>query len=420
MLPPMPPTAAPASRDRALGERQRLEILRRFDILDTPPEREFDDLVALAADLCDTPVSLMTLVDSDRVFHKAATGTDPGDIPREESFCTHAIEHDGLMVVPDAAADPRFAENPHVTAGMGIRFYAGAPLVTAEGAALGSLCVIDRRPRELTRDQEQALRALSRAVVAQLELRRQNERLRALDRLKDELVAVVAHDLRTPLTSIRGYVDLLLEGGGGPLTDTQMQFLGVVDRNSHRLLKLTEDLLLLACSEAGELELDLADCDLACVVRDAAASARPAAEAKGLALDVRVDGVPAVRGDRARLGQLLDNLVANAVKFTPVGGRIELTLDRAADGRAATVAVADTGPGIPADELPLLFSRFFRARHATAAKVPGTGLGLAIAKTIAEAHGGAIAVESVEGEGTRFTVSLPVGRGSRDDVARPG
>jgi signal transduction histidine kinase len=393
---------------RTIDERARLDALARYDILDTSPEEAFDDLVALAAELCGAPVSLMTLVDSDRVFHKAAAGADPGDVPREESFCTHAIAGDGLMVVPDTAADPRFAGNPNVTHGLGVRFYAGAPLVTPEGAAIGSLCVIDRHPRELTPDQERALRALSRAVVAQLELRRQNERLRALDRLKDELVAVVAHDLRTPLTSIRGYVDMLLAGDAGPLTETQQRFLGVVDRNSGRLERLTGDLLLLARYEAGELELDLRPIDVAAVVRDAAEAARPAAEAVGIGLEVEIDDVPSLRADRERLGQLLDNLVSNAVKFTPAGGRIALALRRAPGGCGVAIEVADSGPGIPADEQPLLFERFYRARGATEARVPGTGLGLAIAKTIADGHGGTIAVESREGDGATFRVTLPL------------
>jgi signal transduction histidine kinase len=398
--------AADDGRLRSLAEDDRLDALRRYEVLDTPPEEAFDDLVELAAELCGAPVSLMTLVDSDRVFHKAAAGADPGDIPREESFCTHAIADDELMVVPDAAADPRFAANPNVTGGLGIRFYAGAPLVTPEGAAIGSLCIIDHHPRELTPARERALRALSRAVVAQLELRRQNERLRALDRLKDEFVAVVAHDLRTPLTSIRGYVDMLLAGDAGPLTDTQERFLEVVHRNSDRLERLAGDLLLLARSEAGELELDLRPTDLATVVRDAAEAARPAAEAEGITLDVAIEDVAPVRADRERLGQMLDNLVSNAVKFTPAGGRVTLSVGPSPAG--ATIDPADTGPGIPADELPLLFERFFRARGATEAGVPGTGLGLTIAKTIAEGHGGTIAAESRGGEGARFRVTLPL------------
>src|SRR5262249_55327191 len=144
-----------------------------------------------------------------------------------------------------------------------------------------------------------------------------NERLRALDRLKDEFVAVVAHDLRTPLTAIRGYVDVLLDGGGGDLTETQTRFLGIVGRNADKLTRLSADLLFLARAEAGTLDLEAGDVDLADLVGDAAATAGPAARDKGVEIDVAVDEVAPLRGDRARLAQLLDNLVSNAVKFTP-------------------------------------------------------------------------------------------------------
>jgi signal transduction histidine kinase len=405
---PMPPSAAPASRDRTLGERERLEILRRLDILDTAPEQEFDDLTALAAAICGTPISLISLIDTDRQWFKARVGVDAPELPRETAFCARAIEQDDLFVVPDATEDPRFAANPDVTGGLHVRFYAGAPLVTQEGAALGTLCVIDRTPREITPEQERALRALSRAVGAQLELRRQNERLRALDRLKDEFVAVVAHDLRTPLTAIRGYVDLLLGGDAGELTETQTRFLGIVGRNADKLGRLSRDLLFLARAEERTLDLDLGDVDLAELLSETVATATPAAQAKDVEITVEIDAVLPPRADRARLAQLLDNLVSNAVKFTPAGGQVSLALRAEAD--AAVVEVADTGVGIPEDEVPLLFTRFFRSSSARDAGVPGTGLGLTIARTIAEAHGGTIMVESREGEGTRFTVSLPFAR----------
>jgi signal transduction histidine kinase len=283
MPPPPPPTGAPAIRDRALDERERLEILRRFDLLDTAPEEDLDDLTSIAAAICGTPISLITLIDADRQWFKSRVGVEHTESPRETAFCARAIaQDDDLFVVPDAAADPRFASNPDVTGGLHVRFYAGAPLVTQEGAALGTLCVIDREPRELTAGQERALRALSRAVVAQFELRRQNERLRALDRLKDEFVAVIAHDLRTPLTAIRGYVDVLLDGGGGEITETQARFLGIVGRNADKLTRLSADLLFLARAEAGTLDLETGDVDLAELVGDAAATAGPSGRDRGV------------------------------------------------------------------------------------------------------------------------------------------
>jgi two-component system sensor histidine kinase/response regulator len=243
-------------------------------------------------------------------------------------------------------------------------------------------------------------------MASHLELERDHvERLQALDRLKDEFVASVSHELRTPLTSIQGYLELVLDGEAGELNDEQRQYLATVSRNSERLLRLVGDLLLVAQTDAGRLDLILGDVDLATLVRESVESARPPADAKQIRLEVSVDEVPPFRGDRARLAQLIDNLVSNALKFTLEGGSVTVSLTRG-DG-CAVLEVQDTGIGIPEAEQDLLFDRFFRARGATSRAIQGTGLGLSIAKTIAESHGGQISFESVEEVGTTFRVELP-------------
>src|SRR6516165_5749242 len=154
------------------NEGERLAALRGLGILDTPPEPAYDELSALASYICQTPIALISLIDEDRQWFKSEVGISLRATPREFSFCTRTILQPDLFVVPDALADARFADNPLVTSAPGIRFYAGAPLVTPEGHALGALCVIDRRPRELNAAQRQALRTLSRVVVNQILSRR--------------------------------------------------------------------------------------------------------------------------------------------------------------------------------------------------------------------------------------------------------
>ncbi len=251
---------------------------------------------------------------------------------------------------------------------------------------------------------EQEARAVAEA--AQRDLGAQNERLRELDRLKDEFIALVSHELRTPLTSIRGYTELLLDGEAGDLTDDQRQFLGVVERNSHRLLHLVGDLLFLAQVEAGKLVLDVGAVDLGSIASESVETARPQAEAKGITLTLATGPVPLIAGDRARIAQLLDNLVSNAIKFTPDKGRVDvrvLALDR-----QAILEVRDSGMGIPAAEQEFLFERFFRTSTATEQAIQGTGLGLAISKAIVEAHSGVITVASEQGSGATFRVALPL------------
>ncbi|RBY79846.1 hypothetical protein DQ238_09435 [Geodermatophilus sp. TF02-6] len=246
--------------------------------------------------------------------------------------------------------------------------------------------------------------------------------VRETERLKDQFVSLISHELRTPLASILGYLELVLDDPGQPLTDEQRQYLATVERNAQRLLRLVGDLLFTAQVDAGRFGLQPGDVDLAALVRDAEATARVSAAAAGVEVSVTAptDGL-VVRGDAVRLGQACDNLVSNAVKFTPRGGRVTLTLRaawRTTDGEVldepragavpvARLAVSDTGVGIPTGEQAQLFARFFRASTARRHAVPGVGLGLAITRAITTAHGGTLELTSAEGRGTTFTLTLP-------------
>src|SRR5229473_3949425 len=159
------------------NEKQRLKVLWQYDVLDTIPEEVFDDLTELAARICEAPIALITLVDEDRQWFKSKVGISVSETSRDISFCGHAIAQRELFIVPDATKDKRFANNPLVTSDPKIRFYAGAPLITPDGYALGTLCIIDKVPRELRPDQKNALGILARHVVSQLELRRRSREL---------------------------------------------------------------------------------------------------------------------------------------------------------------------------------------------------------------------------------------------------
>jgi len=231
----------------------------------------------------------------------------------------------------------------------------------------------------------------------------QNEQLRELEQAKDGFIAIVSHELRTPLTSIMGYLEILLEDETS-LTDEQQQFLATVNRNVGRLATLVNELLFLVQLDAGRLELDLAETDVALLLAEATDAARPVADARNIRLTLEAEDVPPTVCDRGRMAQLIDNLVSNALKYTHEGGSVEVRVGRADD--AIAVSVSDTGIGIPADELPQLFGRFFRASSATREGIPGTGLGLAISQAIAGAHGSTITVHSTPARGTRFELLL--------------
>ena len=188
-----------------VDEQARLAALRRYRILDTDPEPAFDDLTMLASHICGTPMALITLIDQDRQWFKSETGVGIRQTERSIAFCTHAIQHAGIMEVPDTREDDRFRDNPMVVGAPHIRFYAGAPLITPDGHALGTLCVVDTKPRRLTEEQTRALDALRRQAEAQLELRRNLDELEAAlaarDRAEAEQAALVA-ELRASLERV--------------------------------------------------------------------------------------------------------------------------------------------------------------------------------------------------------------------------
>jgi len=184
------------------NEKKRLNVLWQYEVLDTVPEELFDDLTELAARICEAPIALISLVDEKRQWFKSKVGTTVNETSRDISFCAHAIQQSDLFIVPDATKDERFAQNPLVTSEPKIRFYAGAPLFTPDGYALGTLCVIDKVPRELRPDQKQALVILARHVVSQLELRRRSRDLTSV-RAEHEKARSEVERLRAELTEAR-------------------------------------------------------------------------------------------------------------------------------------------------------------------------------------------------------------------------
>ena len=229
--------------------------------------------------------------------------------------------------------------------------------------------------------------------------------MRESDRLADEFMTLISHELRTPLTSIIGYLELTLDDGN--LTEEQRGHLDVVDNNANRLLRLVDDLLLVAQLEAGQLVVRRVQLDLAAVARQAVAEAQPGAAANDITLTADADVSVPLQADKGRMFRTLENLLSNAIKFTPAGGDVRVSVSHA--NGVARLEVADTGIGIAADDQERLFDRFFRTSAVAEQHFPGTGLGLYIAQAIVVAHGGSITVRSKPGKGTSFSVALSTG-----------
>jgi signal transduction histidine kinase len=371
-------------------------------------------------------VSIVLLIVADE-FYALSPDAYAGTTPLDTCWLLSYVLWGVAALTPSMRelSEPRTSRAPRLT---NVRFFvlgaavATAPVVLiveralgrsidavaiAVGAALLSTLVLLRlsgliRSLEGLRRAERTARA--EAESARRQVLAQNEQLLESDRLKDEFVALISHDLRTPLTSIIGYLELTLDDGN--LNEAQRRYLEIVDRNADRLLQLVNDLLFVARLEAGQLDLHPHELDLVSVVRQSVAEAEPRAAAKGIALSCKAEGPVRVRADKGRMYQLLDNLVSNAIKFTPEGGDVRVSVGPA--NGVVRLEVADTGIGIAPSEQDRLFQRFFRASTANEQQIPGTGLGLYIARAIVEAHGGSISVQSKPGAGTSFRIEMPV------------
>jgi PAS domain S-box-containing protein len=342
---------------------------------------------------------------------------DGGMLQRQATWASHSLgaqacaAHDhklakrawqtGELVSVNDAVDES-CEDCALAAGGGLRAAIAVPL-EADGGVAGAVVFYAREMAESEdRDFTSAVTAIGLQVGQYVERKRAQ---RAADRMKDGFLALVSHELRTPLTSIVGYLELLVEDEADDVSATGRQFLGVIDRNARRLQRLVDDVLFAAQAEAGRLSLDPHHMDLHEVASESVDALRPTAVERGINLKLGTERLPAVTADRDRVGQAIDNLVSNALKFTPPGGSVDVCLRSRDD--VAVVEVSDTGLGMSEEDRQRVFDRFFRA-GATRDSAPGVGLGLTIVKAIAEGHGGSVSVESEEGVGTTFRIELPL------------
>jgi len=386
---------------------QRVAALRRYCVLDTLAEPAFDRLTKIAQHIFGMPTVLISLIDSDRQWFKSRIGLDIEQTPRNISFCGHAVYHRKLLIVPNALADPRFSDNPFVVGPPGIRFYIGAPLITTDGFALGSLCVIDYVAHdEPDTAKIEALRGLADTVVDALELRSRLTERERVENLKNEFVSTVSHELRTPLTAIAGMLELLDAEVAGPLPGQAKEMVNVAYNNSQRLIRLINDILDIEKIEAGRMPFDLAPLALMPLLERAVSETRSFAE--GLNVRVEIKSAPGdayALVDSDRMIQVLTNLISNAAKFSPRDGVVTVALGEIDD--RWRISVTDRGPGIPESFRRRVFEKFAQADGTDSRRGPGTGLGLAIVKKIVEHLDGTVGFDTQTSHGTTFHVDLP-------------
>jgi signal transduction histidine kinase len=382
------------------NEQQRLKELYRFAVLDTEQEQDFEHLVQLASQVCDVPMSLVSLVDAERQWFKAKIGLSASETERKFSFCAHAILNDGVFEITDAEKDDRFFDNPLVTGDPNIRFYAGIPLVTDNGYKLGTFCILDSKPRSLTPAQEFALKTLAKQAMSLLNIRVKNLELERINKLQNKLISIVAHDVRNPLASLKGIIELRQtdiishEEADEMLGLAALQLDATIDMVANLIdwgkLQMRRD-----NSFAKQISLKK------CVQSVLQAFSTPLEEKNITVNTVADDKVAAI--DETGFNFVLRNLLSNSIKFTE-NGTIDITAEM--NNNRIKLKVKDSGTGIEAYTYETLFQQHKHYPTPGTRNEPGSGLGLSLIKDYVDKIEGSIQIHSEKGVGTEVIVVI--------------
>ena len=406
--------AAPIPRNEAL----RLQTLDRYAVLDTLPEQELDDITELASFICDAPISLISLVDRDRQWFKSRVGLDAEETDRSESFCAHILIDAQPLIVEDTLSDTRFAENPLVLGQPGIRFYAGAPLVAPNGHILGSLCVIDTKPRSLSSRQVNALSALSRQVMSVFESRlrliesqktsaalMQSEKLAAVGRVASSM----AHEINNPLESVTNLLYLSRQNAVNPEVkqwldeaEIELRRISIIANQTLRFHKQSTKPQAITCLSLFSTTLNLYESRL---------------KNAGIVVEKRKRANEPIACFEGDIRQVLSNVITNAIDAMPLGGRLIVRSRQATEWRTGrkglALTIADTGVGMGHETQCRMYEAFYTTKG-----IGGNGLGLWISADIMHRHQGTITIKSSQGlkTGTVVTLFLPFATLPRADI----
>jgi signal transduction histidine kinase/CheY-like chemotaxis protein len=421
--------------------------LSQYSILDTEPEDIYDDISELAAELCQAPAAVVSFVDHEhsRIYFKARYGMDVQDVPLgtkfhcDLAFCSQCILHDDIFIIEDAWQHPEFKNNRYVTGQPYIRFYGGAPLTVPSGERIGTVCVVDVKPRILSEKQKKCLKQLAQQVVSHLELRKsiielekvkkdlleKNEKLDKLHAEKNKFMGMISHDIRQPLGNIMVSCEFMMDNTAERLSPMNHDLALTIHSSANFMHVLVDDLLQVIKFDYGQLniELDKQYWDILKLINNSIVCNTIIAQRKNINIEFSVKNVSDKNSvtcyiDEHKLAQVMNNLISNAVKFSYPGTTIQVIVTKKIG--TVVIEVKDLGQGIPSDEMHKLFSPFERIKGVNpTGGESSTCLGLVIVKTIVQAHNGTIAVNSEYGVGTTFSVTLPLPHGSLSTLTSP-
>ncbi|MBX2808247.1 MAG: GAF domain-containing sensor histidine kinase [Cellvibrionaceae bacterium] len=398
------------------NETARLQALFDYEVMDTAAEPNFDELTELASSICQTPISLVSLLDEHRQWFKSHHGLAASETPRNVAFCSHAILEDGIMEVADSRQDERFADNPLVTGEPHVIFYAGVPLTTPEGYKLGTLCVIDHQPRQLCEQQRRQLHIIANQVISQLELRKKT-RLR--DQLFIDLMATTdsinkknaalhhffnraTHDLQAPLRQIHAFAQTCIQDLQKQNIEEAVKHFHFIDKTSVSLNQQLSNIFELARADLHQDTVELINFQQ--IVTQAIAEANDLEQSDKVQIAHNLNCQQPFYSQRLRLRQMIYQLISNSVKFhNPEQAAPWVNISIAVNTTTAVITVRDNGLGIPARHQEKLYHAFERFHPDVAA---GSGLGTAIIAKHVEQLQGTISFTSSE-QGTEFVITLP-------------
>ncbi|RZK51059.1 MAG: GAF domain-containing sensor histidine kinase [Pedobacter sp.] len=394
------------------NDNERVLALNRYEIFNAPKEKAFDNIVSLAQTIFDVPIAHLSFLDSKHEFVMASEGlAEIGLIPRGESLCALTVLRAEVVVIENALEEPLLKTHPYVNGDFGLRFYAGAPIITPDNYVIGTICLVDQQPRKLTEHEVKVLVKLAKVAMEQLELRTSNiEKAKTLalknellnDQIaqKDEFIGIVSHELRTPITALKGYVQILSRKA--PLKDDiTTKMLQQAEKSAEKLNDLVGDLLSVSKIVNNVLQLN----KTAVTIQDLLDSCYKMADFPAdQELRTSGDVLLKVYVDRPHVERLFYNLIDNAIKYAPNSKTIDVNIKRKEN--FAEITVSDKGPGIMAEKLQLLFERY-HPTYNSSTQTHGLGLGLYFCAQLIRLHGGEIGVES-QAQGSKFWFTLPL------------
>jgi signal transduction histidine kinase len=390
------------------NENERLAALNSYQILDTLPEQGFDEITLIASEICQTPISLVSLIDNHRQWFKSNKGLEVTQTPKELAFCAHAIlEPEKVMVVTNAQADERFADNPLVTGTPQVVFYTGVPLINPDGYALGTLCVIDCKARQLNNTQILALKALANQVVAQLELRKKVTELNAArlqleesNQYLEKFAIKAAHDIRNPLTNILLTSQVLKDRFKDKLDEKGDKFLDIINASSYKLISLLEKMLDYSKSSKALMQ-NREEAEVLHLLDGVLKRVSPSP-----AFTINISSRPIkIITSVVAFEQIMTNLLNNAIRYNNKAEGV-IKIEFTADNWFYTFNVTDNGMGIAPENYTKIFEPMATLGIKDSFDDDGSGIGLSTVKGLVEALGGTIKVNSVINEFTTFTFTL--------------